>query len=300
MNAIDRLIELDCMTAKRIAVIGDSLTDIYIHGRLESCQDDCQKFVEESRVECDGGARNAARSLENWNAETIMFFDLRGDSIVKTRFVANGKCALRHDNDTISFDLSLARRETMKSLDSWKPNAVLISDYDKGFLTPEFIRQIIEYSQRRGIPCVADAKREPELYREAIIKFNDDYERRFFLQCERLTNMVKTNGDSHPVVQFSERREVSRQIATVVTRKPLWSVSKLPKVKCVSHVGAGDCFAAHLTLALAHGMSLEDSAAIAHSAGRVYVQHPHNRPPYPHEIRADFLNLGEPILPCKK
>lgn len=59
------------------------------------------------------------------------------------------------------------------------------------------------------------------------------------------------------------------------------------KVNCVSHVGAGDCFAAHLVLALAHGFSLEDAAAIAHSAGRVYVQHEHNRPPMPEEIAED-------------
>jgi len=59
-------------------------------------------------------------------------------------------------------------------------------------------------------------------------------------------------------------------------------------VECKSHVGAGDCFAAHLTLALAHGIPLEQAAAIAHSAGRVYVQHLHGRPPYPIEIRKDL------------
>ena len=296
MNAIDRLIELDRTTAKRIAVIGDSLTDIYIHGRLESCQDDCQKFVEESRVECDGGARNAARSLENWSAETIMFFDLRGDSIVKTRFVANGKCALRHDNDAISFDLSLARRETMKFLDSWKPNAVLISDYDKGFLTPEFIRQIIDYAHQRGIPVVADAKREPTMYRGAVLKCNRPYADKYANDLAGRPWCVITNGGGCPV-----RPSTSAPYFDDGQTVGCWTVRHHnAKVKCVNHVGAGDCFAAHLTLALAHGMSLEDAAAIAHSAGRVYVQYPHNRPPHPHEIRADFLDLGEPILPCKK
>ena len=60
------------------------------------------------------------------------------------------------------------------------------------------------------------------------------------------------------------------------------------EVEVKNHVGAGDCFAAHLILGLAYGLSLEDAATVAHSAGRVYVQFPHNRPPLPSEIVADF------------
>jgi D-beta-D-heptose 7-phosphate kinase/D-beta-D-heptose 1-phosphate adenosyltransferase len=59
-------------------------------------------------------------------------------------------------------------------------------------------------------------------------------------------------------------------------------------VHCVNHVGAGDCFASIMTLSLAHGLSLEDSAFIAYSAGRIYVQHRQGRPPWPHEIRKDM------------
>ena len=60
-------------------------------------------------------------------------------------------------------------------------------------------------------------------------------------------------------------------------------------VRVVSHVGAGDCFGAHIVLALAHGFSLREAAALAHSAGRVYVQFPHNRAPRPEEIAADLV-----------
>ena len=64
----------------------------------------------------------------------------------------------------------------------------------------------------------------------------------------------------------------------------------LTSVKCVNHVGAGDCFSAHLVLALAYGFTLEDAAVIAHSAGRVYVQHQHSRPPLPQEVREDMAS----------
>lgn len=62
-------------------------------------------------------------------------------------------------------------------------------------------------------------------------------------------------------------------------------------VKIVSHVGAGDCFAAHLALALAYGFSLKEAAVLAHSAGRVYVQSLHNIPPHPAEILADMSTV---------
>jgi len=65
---------------------------------------------------------------------------------------------------------------------------------------------------------------------------------------------------------------------------------------CVNHVGAGDCFGAWLTLGLAHGLRLQEAARLAHAAGRVYVRHPHNRPPWPHEIRKELDPVGGKIL----
>ncbi len=147
-------------------------------------------------------------------------------------------------------------------------DAVLLSDYDKGFLTPEFTREVIKRCNRRSIPCVADVKRGPELYQGAILKSNLDWTNKYG------ASNVTTRGAMWPWVHGkTDRYHGGRH-----------------DVKCVNHVGAGDCFAAHLTLALACGFSLEDAAAVAHSAGRVYVQHPHNRPPHPKEIAADMGN----------
>lgn len=282
MSIIDRLIELDTAVArgvagavqKKIAVVGDQITDVYAHGRLDACQDGCQKFVEESRVVVPGGAANAARSLENWEANTVNIFDMREPKPSKTRLMVDGRCVFRHDDDTVDFDTDLFRLEAMLILERWNPDAILISDYDKGFMTPGFITAVIALATARGIPCVADAKREPAVYRGAFVKGNWEYGRKNkgFMPDNR---WVLTCGADNPLTFRWQ------------------DICKLSPVGCVNHVGAGDCFAAHLTLALAHDMNLEDAAAIAHSAGRVYVQFPHNRPPHPQEIRADFL--GEPM-----
>lgn len=292
MNAIDRLIESDRKTPKRIACIGDSVTDVYVHGHLDTCQENCLKFMEDSRTTVDGGVANASRSLSHWHSPAAYFSNHRSIEPVKTRFIVNGKIVFRHDDDEMDVPAILAgsQKTAFAAMTSGNPSGILISDYSKGFLTPEFISQIIDYANKRDIPCVADAKREPELYRGATLKCNIDYARRFDVNPLDTPSYVITHGHKTPAIwcdgNMVERRHLNRP------------------VECVSHVGAGDCFAATMTLALAHGLSLGDAATIAHSAGRCYVQHPHNRPPWPHELRRDLdpcqgkiiQSLGLPAL----
>lgn len=277
MNIVDKLIQLDKESPKRILVIGDVMQDVYIQGRVEKCQEDCPKFIEEEHVTVPGGAANAARSLDNWNVEVLLLpGDLPNTSPVKTRFMVGDKCVFRHDDDTYGIDLELARGYTLKSLDRWKPDGVLISDYDKGFLTAEFIQEIVSICTLRNIPCVSDVKREPWVYERTIIKGNSEYFMKYADQARTLySQAVTTYGETNPVVW---------DCGNVCLPKPY----NLPKVECTNHVGAGDCFAAHLLLALTYGFSLKDSAAIAYSAGRVYVQHRYNEPPYPEAISIDI------------
>ncbi len=269
VNTIDRLIEMDHTSPKTILVVGDGMTDIYIHGRLETGQERCFKFVEEVRVSVPGGAANAARSLEHWHTKKVFVYPLPLGP-TKARFMVDGKCAFRHDNDAVNFDLDLVRRENLYELDGTRQiNAVLISDYDKGLLTPEFIRQIIDRCNSQKIPVVVDAKREPSVYAGALLKCNAQYAYNYRGKLGQFLPRVVTCGARRPI-----------------GGRPHFI--DLPPVKCVNHVGAGDCFAAHLALALAYGIPLEEAATVAHSAGRVYVQHPHNRPPHLLEVKRDI------------
>jgi bifunctional ADP-heptose synthase (sugar kinase/adenylyltransferase) len=276
VEVMDQLIEMDHATPKTILVIGDGMTDVYVHGTVGTGQEGCPKFTERSRVLVPGGAANAARSLKHWNTKVIHFHDHRCGP-VKTRFMVDNQCLFRHDDDSVKNDLVVVRNEAMHALKSRKVDVVLISDYDKGLLTPEFIQQVVSYCNNTStiygsrIPVVADAKRDSNIYRGAIIKGNKAYserESRMRIMWPHIN--VVTDGANNPMVDMS-----------------VDPTQRLP-VSCISHVGAGDCFAAHLALALAYRFSLEDAAAIAHSAGRVYVQYPHNRPPHPHEIRVDL------------
>ncbi len=168
------------------------------------------------------------------------------------------------------------RRVKLSNLFDFKPDAVLISDYDKGFLTEEMIEAMVKRPVASII--VSDAKREPGFYHGALLKCNREYERKFSVTRKIDSEFVITNGRDGPHVSINRNQDGWQA----------FFVRSGSYVECVNHIGAGDCFAAHLTLCLAHGLNLEDAATIAHSAGRVYVQHPHSRPPWPHEIRKDL------------
>lgn len=267
-----------------VLVVGDVMVDRWLHGGLWDCQDDCRKFVVHSEVVRPGGAGNAAESLAGWGASVDV--RLYGQPAfyrpTKTRLVdsSSGKILQRVDDE-----------RALRSM-SWPPNykqehddalemvpfagAVLLADYDKGFLTPKFIREAVETCADHGVPCVVDAKRPPALYGQAILKCNGDYQHRhndaLAARCEGADRVVVTYGYMNPIIWDDGPHGLGYD---------------LPRVKCVNHVGAGDCFAAHLALGLACGFSLKNAAAVAHSAGRVYVRHPHNRPPQPSEICED-------------
>lgn len=248
--AIEGLIELDEVSPKRIAVIGDALTDMWIHGKMLPSQDGCDKFVEEYRRVTEGGASNAVNCLSDWKANVHFFGnEVRGR---KTRYLVNGKIVFRHDREIIL-------KPCMPSIVLESYDAILLSDYDKGYLSTELIQHLIRRANELHIPIVADCKRHPDLYRGAILKGNFYYNEHFGPVD------VVTRGSASPIVNGN-------------------SLSELPPVKCANHVGAGDCFAAHLTLALAYGFSLEDAASIAHKASWVYVQYPHNRYPRKKEM----------------
>ena len=296
MAPIDRLIQSCRESEKRVLVIGDAMRDVWHHGDMLPSQDGVMKFVEKRRVETPGGAAGAARQLCRWDCETILLSLMPAEFHMeepwqqidarhcvwsrrmpeKHRFLDdNGRILWRHDMDHgYGADANLMRQwratllERMRALE---PDAVLISDYDKGFMDEAMIREVALWCLSNVVPCVADAKRRPGLYRGAVLKFNNDY----------LKQNLGHGIFPYVVTRNGGRVFVCRQDSTDI-------VEPGRPVECRNHVGAGDAFASVLTLALAHGLPLEDAAAVAHSAGRCYVQHLHGRPAWMHEVRRDL------------
>lgn len=274
MNLAQQLLNRVKEKRKTILFIGDAMIDHWIHGHLEDCQDGCQKFMEESYYTTPGGVCNAATSITDWQVIASCPGVIGGNH--KYRFIGkDNHTVFRWDSEHATKLKDVIELKQEKALSEIsKSHAVLLSDYDKGFLTPELIQKVIAKCYINGIPCVADCKRGPEIYKGAILKGNAAWVYKH--KANLLTkNLVVTFGHASPTVNGR-------------STPPTY-----PDVPCVNHVGAGDCFAAHLILALAYGFSLIDAATIAHSAGRVYVQFPHNRPPTPQEIIDDLESVRQ-------
>ena len=314
MTAIDRLLAQDASIPKRIAFVGDTMEDVWHEGRFKPCQDDCLCFEELGLVRTPGGAAGAARQLFHWNCQANLLgpyglpprngvllgwselnSTLAPWSVqmpVKHRYLVGDKIVWRRDQyDRYLLDEAAAKRmDVFREIEKGGYDGVLLSDYDKGFLDQDFVHAIMKICRDRSAPCVIDAKREPDWYRRigllednwAILKFNRDYalKHRVVLAPRK----VMTAGFHPPCVE----------------KNPSLIYPNREPVVCVNHVGAGDCFAAHLLLGLTHGLTLEEAATVAHAAGRVYVQHRYGRPPWPHEIRKDLDPVGGKVLSlCK-
>ena len=65
-------------------------------------------------------------------------------------------------------------------------------------------------------------------------------------------------------------------------------------IKAKSVIGAGDCFAAFLAMALSVGMDIIDACEIAYEAGAIYVQNSHNKPIKPSDILMSTDKLTMP------
>lgn len=240
---------------KKLLMLGDGMMDMYLHGAIEECQEGCSKFVEQSKIGVPGGVLNAERSLSYWQCAITTKCDTRLS--VKTRYLVDSEIVFRHDLDRLS---DPGEMPNIKGFDG-----ILLSDYDKGYLSEDLIEYVIQEAHELNIPVVVDAKREPSLYEGAIVKCNFAYALKY-----KYVGDVCTHGQKRPFVYGK------------------LSGRELPEVPCRNHVGAGDCFAAHLLLALVCGQTIEEAAMFAHSAGRIYVQAMHNTPPMPAAILADL------------
>jgi D-beta-D-heptose 7-phosphate kinase / D-beta-D-heptose 1-phosphate adenosyltransferase len=297
LAAFDRLAASDAATPKRLAVVGDSMLDRWIFGRVHECQDGCPCFRVDYEVQLPGGAANAARQLIGWASQAFLVapwpkgratgVDLSlsfGEEFnlsylpIKTRYVADGRILFRRDQEPNCYgsdgkSLRACHLMIMATLRDGAFDAVVLCDYQKGFLDDELIRSVIAFCNKRRIPVVADAKRAPEVFAGAVLKVNADYARRHRDVGFR-PHTVVTHGALPPLVVHDGIPHMANPAPDIQSAGP------------VQHVGAGDCFAAHLALGLAHGLPLRDAAAIAHAAGRVYVSRPLAQPPRPSEIRA--------------
>ena len=300
----DRLIELlESGAAKRIAIIGDAMLDVYLRGDVERISPEAPVPVVRIRDKelALGGAANVAQNVSAIGAQCdlvcavgedaegqVIKAMLRGigseaRSIVtvgrrtttKTRVLARSQQVVRFDEeedaDITGDEVEYLLNAALRAVDN--ADAVVLEDYNKGVLTPALIAPAMQQATARGIPIVVDPKyRNFFAYKGATIFKPNRRELESALGAavdidhpEALPESIKRLGVESLLLTLGEEGMALIDGEGEVGRVPTTAH------EVYDVVGAGDTVTAYLATMLAAGATPAEAAVIANFAAGVEV-----------------------------
>jgi D-beta-D-heptose 7-phosphate kinase/D-beta-D-heptose 1-phosphate adenosyltransferase len=297
---------IEALPGAKVLVVGDLMLDRFIDGEVDRISPEAPVPVMQVKAETDmlGGAGNVARNLaalgaathfvavvgndktgktvtalagklKNLHADLIV--DGHRETTMKTRYVVGRQQVLRADRESGhpvvgDIEAELVRRVTrgLKSSD-----AVVLSDYGKGTLTPQTIGAIITAARKAKRPVLVDPK-------------GNDYGRYRGARLVTPNRKELAEASKLPTGTATEIASAARRLATgcgieavLATRGPdgmtLIEGKKKPRhLPAQAHEvfdvsGAGDTVIAAIAAALAVGASLVEAARLANVAAGIVV-----------------------------
>ncbi len=317
MDAAHLLALTGALRNKRVVVVGDVVVDEFVYGRVARVSREAPVLILEydSTEIVPGGAGNAANNVAALGGRatlvSVIGRDAPGRRVVaalnrrvdarslsriqgaptpvKTRILAGGVHSAKQQ--VVRIDRDVARpvqpgarrvfeRAALKAI--LQGDAVLVSDYGSGLITPAFVatirRTLKRTLQREGlpIPVLIDTRyglfdyagltictpNEAEVEQALGIRINDNrrmLERagREVLARTRMQAVLITRG--------------SRGMALFVRRAPTVHIPIFGTDSIVDVTGAGDTVVSTVALALAAGGSFEAAARLANYTGGLVV-----------------------------
>ena len=297
---------IESLGSSRVACVGDVMLDRFVYGRVERTSPEAPVPI--LRTDHDvymlGGAGNVVRNLVSLGAQATLLSVIGDDEVgrrltglvgreervephllvergrlstEKTRFVAGGQQLLRTDSETTD---AIAQRSAESLLglarDAFAAcDVVVLSDYAKGVLPPELVRQLIETAQSAARPVVVDPKgRDFARYAGATVLTPNRAELGF-------ATGESLETDDAIVVTCRDLIARHRLGAILVTRSRdgMTLVSADGRVAHLGAVarevfdvsGAGDTVVATLAAALGQSIDLIAAAQLANAAAGVAV-----------------------------
>lgn len=296
---------LSSMRGKRVLVVGDVMLDEFVWGKVARISPEAPvPVVEVTRESCHlGGACNVAsnvrdlegrplvvgivgrdaaaakvrQALADSGIEDGLVEDAARPTTVKTRIIAHHQQVVRADREQADDISGPLQDAVLARIRSALPDcrALVLSDYQKGVLTPRLMKALLALAHRAGVPVLVDPKlRHFALYkRVAVITPNQ-------LEAEQASGLrIRSDQDLERA-----GRSILKTLgcgAVLITRGE-HGMSLFPKDAGTVHIpttareiydvtGAGDTVIATLGLALAAGASLTQGAVLANYAAGVVV-----------------------------
>ena len=290
----------------RVLVAGDLMVDRYVTGAVERISPEAPIPVLSQRevTQMPGGAGNVMQNIvslggkvmafgrvgEDASGEFLMHFFREnsiekchvfseGKTTVKTRITSQHRQLLRIDDETFlpsTEEMACKIREVLPEMMD-AVDAVVLSDYGKGFLTEEISQALIQGARARNIPVFADPKGDAakKYFGATVLTPN---EKEFIRLCglsqlpeeeeirEHALKLCKENKISMMAITRSERGISLINAETGEKRDFPTAVQEVSDV-----TGAGDTVIATLAMAMAGGICAEESIRLANLAASIVV-----------------------------
>jgi rfaE bifunctional protein kinase chain/domain len=302
------------LKGRTVAVVGDVVADEFVYGRVARVSRDAPVLILEYDTTeiVAGGAGNAANNVAALGARAALVALVGRDdpgrrllaslhkgvdarrtirtaaaTTVKTRILAGGIHSAKQQVVRIDRGVKqLSDRATRAAFEraaldaSMRADAVLISDYGSGLVTPSLASKIVAALRRarRPIPVLIDTRYQLLKYRGLTACTPNESE---------VEQALETRINDDPRVLERAGREIlartamqavlitrgSRGMALFIKDTPTVHIPIVGSDEIADVTGAGDTVMATLSLALAAGASFEQAAWLAnHAAGLVVMK----------------------------
>lgn len=298
---------MEAASQRKVAILGDVMLDEFVWGDVTRISPEAPVPVVDIRRESVhlGGAANVLANVVALGARAcvvgVIGDDSAGDrlraslrdaspfqtedylvvakgrpSTTKTRIIAHNQLVVRADREQRSPVNGQVEQQILASLKKalQDADAFVVSDYDKGVVTPRILEEILKLAYQR-VPVLVDPKiRNFPHYRPATLITPNHHE------ALRMTNMEEdTDGGLHKSAQAI--REKLGCDAVLITRgdrgimllqgdgEPVFVETFAREVFDVT--GAGDTVIATLATSLAAGATMLEAASLANHAAGIVV-----------------------------
>ena len=288
----------------KIAVIGDLMIDEYIWGSCERISPEAPVQIVSVNKESAvlGGAGNVLSNLAALDAKVSIYSVIGDDSNApllqsliealpltqstliaepsrvttkKSRIIASGQQVLRYDDETtaaISLSSQVLLIEALQKNLS-KYDALLISDYGKGVVTPNLCRDLISQANALNIPVLVDPKgTDYSKYKGATLLTPNKKEAALASNID-----IKDEASlSKALLYFKDGIALQYAIITLSEDGIALLDNEVKNIPTVARevfdvTGAGDTVLASLGVALASDMRIEEACRFANKAAAVVV-----------------------------
>ena len=226
----------------KVLLIGDSCTDEYVYGTCERLNPEAPvPILKFNRKETTKGmAWNVRENLMSFGIE--VYIATNEESITKTRYIDE-----KYNQQMLRVDDEPSVKPMDYQIPTGEFDALVISDYNKGFLSEEKISELVEWF---GGPVFIDTKKKHLPKLNAFVKINEHEYKNF-----------ESSTDDLIVTRGGRGCEYKGELYPA------------EKVNVFDVVGAGDTFLSALVyFYLFHG-TIENAIPYANKAAAISVSH---------------------------